>query len=260
VNKVGDTWVPLDASFKQYTYAQGIDLKAAVPLDAQSLIDQIKAGATVNEQEGWVQNLNGAALQSRLTAYQNQVKAYIDQAKPNATVGDVLDTKQIAQQNPAILAGTLPYKTLATGARMAALPDNLKWKFRTTYYANALSLYGGVSGTELVKIDRSTASLAGKKLTLSFVPAAQADLDLINSYLPRPHPDGTPIQPNELPSSLPGYLIHLKAELRLDGQLISQASESQTLGSELLQDTAFYNPATGLWEGGEPNHPIAGEY
>jgi hypothetical protein len=252
VNRSGDTWVPLDASFKQYTYAQGIDLKAAVPLDAQSLIDQIKAGATVNEQEGWVQNLNGAALQSRLTAYQNQVKAYIDQAKPNATVGDVLDTKQIAQQNPAILAGTLPYPTLATVAKLSALPDNLKWKFRTAL-ADAWD-------NPLAALSQSTPSLAGKKLTLSFVPAAQADLDLINSYLPQPHPDGTPIQPSELPTSLPGYLIHLKTEIRVDGQLISQSTAVVTLGDTLVQHTAYFNPGTRQWEEGEANAPIAGEY
>jgi hypothetical protein len=50
--------VPLDASFKQYQYTPGMDLKTQVPLDAQGLIDRIKQGATVNEQEGWVQNLN----------------------------------------------------------------------------------------------------------------------------------------------------------------------------------------------------------
>ncbi|MEW6602826.1 MAG: transglutaminase domain-containing protein, partial [Nitrospirota bacterium] len=30
----GDTWIPLDASFKQYNYTQGIDIKTAVPFDA----------------------------------------------------------------------------------------------------------------------------------------------------------------------------------------------------------------------------------
>lgn len=64
VNRQGDTWVPLDASFKQYAYTQGMDLKTQVPLDAQGLIDQIKQGATVNETEGWVRNLNQPPLAS----------------------------------------------------------------------------------------------------------------------------------------------------------------------------------------------------
>ncbi|MDO9385108.1 MAG: hypothetical protein Q7T65_00240, partial [Thiobacillus sp.] len=100
--------------------------------------------------------------------------------------------------------------------------------------------------------------LAGKKITLSFTPATQADLDLINSYLPKPHADGTPIQPSELPSSLPGYLIHLKAELRVDGQIVGQGGVF-TLGQELTSTMALNAPGSG-WSEGEPNHPIAGEY
>ena len=32
VHKQGDTWIPLDPSYKQYTYTQGIDISSAVPL------------------------------------------------------------------------------------------------------------------------------------------------------------------------------------------------------------------------------------
>jgi hypothetical protein len=111
----------------------------------------------------------------------------------------------------------------------------------------------------MASLEQSTATLAGKKLTLSFVPASQADLDLINSYLPKPHADGSPIQPSELPGSLPGYLIRLKAEIRLDGQPVSQGG-AVNMGSELRQTSAYYNPGSRQWEEGEANHPIAGEY
>jgi hypothetical protein len=252
VNRQGDTWVPLDASFKQYAYTQGMDLKTQVPLDAQGLIDRIKQGATVNEQEGWVQNLNASALQSQLADYQTRVKSHIDATKPDATVGDVLGAKTIQPHAPSLLMGTLPYTTLATGATLQSLPDNLKWQFRT--------ILTDTWGNPLAHLGQTTPTLAGKKLTISFLPASQADLDLINSYLPKPHPDGTPIQPSELPSSLPGYLIKLKAEIRLDGQLVSQSTSSLTMGSELRQTSAYFNPGSQQWEEGEANHPIAGEY
>ena len=100
--------------------------------------------------------------------------------------------------------------------------------------------------------------LAGKKLTLSFTPASQADLDLINSYLPKPHADGTPIQPSELPASLPGYLIHLKAEIRVDGQVAAQGG-SYIMGQELTSGMGLNAPGRG-WDDSEDNHPIAGEY
>lgn len=63
--------------------------------------------------------------------------------------------------------------------------------------------------------------IAGKKITLSYAPATASDEAVINSYLPKLHADGTPIQSNELPSSLPAYLIQLKPELRIDGVVIA---------------------------------------
>jgi transglutaminase-like putative cysteine protease len=34
VNRSGDTWVPMDASFKQYAYTNGMNLQNNVPFDA----------------------------------------------------------------------------------------------------------------------------------------------------------------------------------------------------------------------------------
>ena len=214
----GDTWVPLDASFKQYAYAPGMELKSAVPLDAASLLTQAQQGATVNVAEGWVQNLNAVNLQSALSAYQSQVKTYIDAQQPNATVGDVLGSKAIQAQNSPILMATLPYKTVATGSKFATLPDKLRWKYRTVLYPDSWT--ASLGGGELVSIDRSTVALAGKKLTLSFLPATQADADLINSYLPQPHADGSPIQPSELPASLPGYLLGFSEQPAIFGPTV----------------------------------------
>lgn len=262
VNRQGDTWVPLDGSFKQYTYTQGLDLKTAVPLDTPALVDQIQAGATLNEAEGWIQNLNSTALQASLTDYQNRIKTYIDGQKPDATIGDVLGTKTIVPHAYPILMGTLPYQTIATGAVSAALPDSLRAKYRYTLYTGLdyNPLGGGdiQRGNEVFTHTVSLPKLAGGKLTLSFVPATQADTDLISSYLPKPHPDGSPIQPGELPTSLPGYLIHLKAEYRIDGQLVASGGDF-TMGSSYIGSSALYSPDKG-WEEAADNVQTAGEY
>jgi Transglutaminase-like superfamily len=258
INKKAGSWTPLDASFKQYQYTEGMNLQQAVPFNAQSFIDQIKQGATINEQEGWVQNINQAQIQTTLTNYQNQIKSYVDTAKPDATVGDVLGTKQIIQENRPILLGTLPYKRIITSTKFNTVPDSLRWKYRTNIYADALTF--ATDGAPMAQLSQSTVKLAGKKITLSFTPAGQGDSDLIDSYLPQPHVDGTPIQPSELPTSLPGYLINLKTELRVAGQVVSQSTSNSKMGTELLQDTAIFNPASQTWESGEANKPIAGEY
>lgn len=257
INKSPNTWVPMDASFKQYQFAQGMDIKSNVPLDSQNLLTQIQQGATVDTTQGYVQNLNQANLQTQLTTYQSQVKTYIDGQKANATVGDVLGSQTIVQENYSIMMGTLPYKVVATGNAFQTLPDNLRWKFKTNIYpADGIS----DGSSPIIELNQSTAKLAGKKITLSFVPATQADQDLVNSYLPKPHTDGTPIQPSELPSSLPGYLLHMKAEIRVDGQVIAQTAESFTMGGDVKQSTQYFNPAYGTWEGGEDNDITVGEY
>src|SRR5439155_11259226 len=121
---------------------------------------------------------------------------FVNTQKPGATVGDVLGTQTIVQENRSILLGTLPYRTIATGAKLQAVPDNLRWKFRYNIYVNDTDR---ASDNSFIAFTQSTASLAGKKITLSFAPATPADEASINSFLPQPHTDGTPTQPSELP-------------------------------------------------------------
>jgi len=58
---------------------------------------------------------------------------------------------------------------------------------------------------------------------------------------------------------LPGYLIRLIPELRVEGQILA-TGPAFTMGSELIQNAAYFNAATAQWEGGEDNRPTVGEY
>lgn len=231
-------------------------VKTQVPFDAQSFIDRLKATATLNEQEGWVAGVDQSLIQSTLTAYQNQVRAYVESHKPNATVGEVLGTQSIIPQNYSILMSTLPYQRLAVGSRFTVIPDQWRWRFQFTLYASDLER--GLDNPTLT-LNQSLPKLAGKKITLSFSPASPADAELINSLLPKPRADGTPIQPSELPQVLPGYLIHLIAELRVAGQLVA-AGGTFTMGAELTSASGLYYPSTGRWQFANDNKPTAGEY
>src|SRR5207249_3908063 len=130
LNRNPNTWIPMDASFKQYQFTRGMDIKTNVPFDATSFISQIQQGATFNEAEGWVQNVSQSLVQQALTNYQTQVTNYVNAQKPDATVGNVLGTQTIIQENRPVLLGTLPYTRISTGAKFQSVPDNLRWKFR----------------------------------------------------------------------------------------------------------------------------------
>jgi len=216
-NGQGDTWIRLDASFKQYNYTQGIDIKTAVPFDAQTFVDQIKNSATINEAQGYVTNVSSTLIQQGMQDYQTRVQNYIGQNYPNATVGDVLGKKEIVKQEFSYLLGTLPYNDIAVGWKNSSLPDNLRHKIT---FNVTKDMYDEFLGTP-INITKSLPELAGKKITLSYSPATTDDETVINSFLPKPHADGTPIQPNELPTSLPAYLINLKPEIRLDGVVVA---------------------------------------
>jgi hypothetical protein len=196
---------------------QGMDIKSAVPFDAQSFITQIQSTATINENQGYVTNVSSPFIQQTMQDYQTRVQNYITQNYPNATVGDVLGKKEIVKQEYPYLLGTLPYRMIVKGATYSSLPDSLRDKIN---FSVTKDIYDSEMGTP-INITKSLPELAGKKITLSYSPATAQDEAVINSYLPKPHADGTPIQPNELPSSLPAYLINLKPELRLDGVVVA---------------------------------------
>ena len=237
INGKGDTWIKLDPSYKQYSYTTGIDIKSAVPFDAQAFLTQIQSTATINETQGYVTGINSLSTQQAMQDYQTRVQNYISQNYPNATVGDVLGKKEIVKQEFPYLLGTLPYRGAIRGAAFTEIPDTLRHKLSFSVTSN------GLDETPLATT-KSLAELAGKKITLSYSPATSQDEAVISSYLPKPHADGTPIQPSELPSQLPAYLINVKPELRIDGQVVATGSPVGLGGTNIFTMT-FSDPSYG---------------
>lgn len=254
VHRQGDTWVPMDASFKQYQLSPGFNLEAAVPFDGQAFADRVRAQATINAEQGWIQGTDRQLVQQAFDQYRAEVLQYINTQKPDATVKDIVGTKVIIHATSSILLGTLPYSVTAVGAKFRAVPDNLRWKFQYRLYA---SEFDRATDSPIIDHAISIPRLSGKRFTLSFRPATEADSTTINSFLPKPHPDGAPIEPSELPDSLPGYLIRLVPEVRIDGQLVA-SGPSMTMGGELIQGAGLYSPANG-WQFAADNRPTVGE-
>lgn len=237
INGKEDTWIKLDPSYKQYNYSQGVDIKSAVPFDTQAFLTRIQSSVTIDETQGYVTGIDSLLTQQTMQDYQMRVQSYIQQNYPNATVGDVLGNKEIVKKEYPYLLGSLPYRTAVKGSTFTAIPDTLRHKLTFTVQKD---FYDETPLT----ITRGLPELAGKKITLSYAPATPQDEAVINSYLPKPHADGTPIQPGELPTSLPAYLINVKPELRVDGQVVATGA-SVGLGSVQSIVMTFHDPATG---------------
>ncbi len=238
----------MDASYKQYDYTAGYDLATNVPFDAQGLINDLQATATTNETEGWVQNVDQAVIAQRFEQYKTQVENYINTANPDATVGEVLGTRNTIVFEPQTLAAGLPYRLEAITARYSEIPNPL----RHTYTVSLAEKTPLAIATEakIFSVTMPFSRAANSAVALSFVPATQADEDLLLSYLPA---DGS----TNLPSELPGYLIHMKAQLTLDGEIIAEGGDF-AMGTELNLTHNFYDPRRTV----RPlsSNVIAGEY
>lgn len=252
IENAGDSWIPMDASFKQYDFTDGMDLKEQVPFDAEALADTIQAKAIVNEEEDWVQNVPQADIEAQLENFQNQLKAYIENQNPDSTVGEVLGLQEIRVLPARPLAAGLPYNRIVTSQTFSEVPNNLRHKFK---YTLATENYG-YADSPFISITEPTAKLAGKTLALSFKPATEADEDIIASRLPAPEADGS-IDPAKLPKTLPGYLINLAAEFTINGETIKTGAAGK-MGGELYEEMGLWSPKDG-WET-SINHPAAGSY
>ncbi|MBC3919461.1 hypothetical protein H8L32_18365, partial [Undibacterium sp. CY18W] len=240
-NRQASAWYPLDPSFKQSNSIAALGLRSSVALNESGVFDAARQGATCSADAG--KSLNQIAIQTSFTTYQTQLNQVLGQQGSDLTVGGVLGSSQIAPENYSILMGSLPYSVIAQGASFTAIPSNLKGTLRLQLYATPAAQ---VQNNPSVSYTSSYPGLANKRLTLSFAPVSQADADVLAAYLPAAHSDNSPITASEFPTSIPGYLVQLKAEIRLDGQVVATGGNF-SLGSELPASISNYDPAANNW-------------
>lgn len=248
-------WVPMDPSFKQYTYTSGMDVANQVPFDSAGFLQQAKQGATIDNTNGVIQNLNGQNVSAAITTYQAQVQNWVNSQNANPTTGDILGSKKIQAVTAPVLPTNLPYRVEAAGATYSALPSNLRHQFTYSLYE---SLDAIADDSPMMSFQDFTSNLAEKKITLIYTPSTPNDLAAIKSYLPQPHSDGSPIQPSELPKSIPAYNISVTPELLVEGQVIA-TGPSIPLGTSLVGQGGFTTPDLSNWDLSQEDH-VAGRY
>ncbi len=236
VQREGDTWVPLDASFKQSSEQASLVVSANIPVDVGALHSAFLSGASVNEAEGWVQGPNIAAALSAAEQYKSDLVSFTQVVKPQATFEEIFGARTIIEEAHTALAGTLPYETVAVGARYTDLPPGLTQQFRFAIYASELDQ---AEGSPMLSFVENLPQLAGRQVMLGYAPASQADAELLVSLLPKRAADGSPPTVDAyLGLRFPAYLLRLKPELRVDG-VVRATGEAVTMGTELSTVGAF---------------------
>jgi transglutaminase-like putative cysteine protease len=227
----GDTWVPLDASFKQFSYTSGVDTAAATAgFDNIEFFRQLATRATVNETNGSVTGIDTAALGQKLLELREQIASYGESQGGFSRLDDLAGGKVTLPQQLSVLPGSLPYQVLVRGLGFSQVPDALRHRLH-------LEVTSASGSTPDLTYTISLPELAGRKITLSYSPATAVDEATIKASLPSvndPTPSGAPI-------TLPAYLIHVKPELRIEGALVATGASS-TLGTSGQLSLLFDSP------------------
>lgn len=216
----GDTWVPLDPSFKQSDFVDPFDALGALDFDADGFLTSVLDGAQIDETVGVIQALDLEAIDGGLADLEQQIGNLAASPEAPDTARQILGGPRIEPQTLPALPGALPYRVLVRAGQLAELPASLRHRLRFEVASGFLALTPSLVHTAPL------AALAGKRITLSYVPASEADEATLASFLP----EGGDISVTDLPTSLPAYLIEMRPQLKIEGEVVATGG-AVTLGT-----------------------------
>ena len=223
MNHAGNGWIPMDPSFKHNTITQGQGIASAVPFDAKGAVNQVIAAAQVNLQQGSISGVDMSLIQNAISNYRDSVQSYVAANYPNSSVVDILGSETIVARDDPILLGTLPYKVVAQGGEYSAIPANLRHTVTVQ-----------LSGTNL-SYTISLPALNSQRLGVTFLPASDADAQVIQSYK------------DEGAASLPVYLINVQPVIQVEGVAVA-VGPPVAMGSDQEWNVTLVDPQ-GLYTG-----------
>lgn len=252
---VGDSWIPIDASFKQYQYVEAYDVEKNVVTNPESFVSELASDSISDSVENSVQGISSSKVEAFLSDYQLQLENYVQNQGPAQTIDELVGAKRMIVKEFDQFSAGLPYHVLTRTHNSSVLPDQLRHKFRITLQ-NGSGGYLSSYFNDVLTYSASLPEIAGELISVSYIPATEADDDTLLSYYPDAGPDGTVTSQN-LPTRLPGYLVNLKPELRI-GEKVLTSSGQVTLGSEMNHKMELFAPNFG-WSQTEATG-VAGEY
>ena len=221
VNRDADSWVALDASYKQYESLEGLDAVGISGIDPAALAQSFVDSGQVNEAEGWVTGFDPAILEDAQAQASAALETYIDEHLTDPTVGDVIGGHRTIVQEAPVLPSSLPNPIVVAGARYAEIPSQLQHRVTFLWDKDAL-------GQWQAPLTLPWAAVNNQKVTLSFKPATAADEEALLALLP----EGEITDLSQLPGSIPAYLIQVIPELAVNGVVMKQGSP-MGLGEDL---------------------------
>ncbi|WP_052342721.1 transglutaminase domain-containing protein [Bacillus sp. EB01] len=240
----GETaWVPLDPSFKQNVYKEGLKFEELTGLNKEVLLDAAQNSGDQSGDEETVTNLDMNAIQGHLSGAMSKLEAYIhEQGLENAQLNDVIGSWEVKEQKLGILPLTLPYKTVAITKELTSLPNEMnEW---VSFSIRGGSPFGfNFSGEDAFKHKAKAVDLYGKRITLSWAPATEEDANIISEY------GGI--------FKTPTYMVEVTPLLKVDGNTVA---EGKPVGLAYTQEFVMGFSAPGMGEEEVKNPVTAGAF
>jgi hypothetical protein len=152
-----------------------------------------------------------------------------------STFADVIGGRRIAAGPTGYLPGSLPFQTRAVDGEWRAVPDSLESK--VTIDVNGTNPSGAAAWSPAegdapdIRFSAPTRTLAGKRVTLTYVPASNTDAEVIDAY-------------NGL-FNAPAYAAALIPVLRVDGAVVARGETPVPAGYTQKLKISYRTPGQG---------------
>ncbi len=221
-----DTWLALDASFKQHTFRPRAAVFSDVP--PPPLVQPGDQLFEVDESLGRITNVDDDVIDERLSTWVVEVDDYAFSHGLEQTLDGLLGGPSITARTLGVLPGSLPYRVVERSAATSAWPASLRHGVRISAFASEADR---ASGDAVVAAELSLPRLGSGRLGLTFEPATPADA----AVLAAAREGGA--------ASLPVYLVNVVPVVRLDDAELARGG-SLRMGGELLLDVRLDGPAS----------------
>lgn len=214
----GDTWVPLDPSFKQYDTIEGADLQGildTIGFNGTDLLLDTQATGTLDTDLLSVSSIDTSQFVLEVEGMREDALQHLEATSPDITLAELLGDRQIRPLGLSVLPASLPLDVLTGADRFSEVPDSLRHKVSVSL-ATALNPF-----STTLSFQAPMVQVLGKSLTVSYLPATPEDEAIAESF-------GGILE-------TPPHLIQMRAFLRLEGDEVASGG-SMPLGT--LQNLA----------------------
>ena len=204
-NRSGERlWIPLDSSFKKSTHLDGNDIET---------INTYMSDESNYLNENSV--INGVSVSNIAKIVDGEESAFVKYMLENGydSVAQVFGGKEIIYEDLGYLPLSLPYNTVSDVDRYDDIPTDYTDTINFELFGNAAS-GNNVYGDDYINKTIYAPDVYGKRLTLAYVPATQADSDVISEH------GGI--------FSTPTYLVKMKPQFVIDGEVIAEGGVCNT--------------------------------